>query len=130
MTEDERRAVLQSLNAALNRLDDALAQPKTEWTRDASIQRFEFSFELAWKAIQRFAKDEGVDAASPRQAFRVALKLGWIEDDDAWLEMLEDRNRTSHTYREETAEQIYRRLGGHHARLSRLASRLGSLEER
>lgn len=45
MTGDHDRLV--SLRTALGRLDDALAQPKTEWTRDSAIQRFEFTFELA-----------------------------------------------------------------------------------
>jgi len=127
MTAGERRAVLDSLQAALARLRDALSQPKTEWTRDASIQRFEFSFELAWKAVRRFAQEEGVEAVSPRQALKAALRLAWIDDDSAWLTMLDDRNRTSHTYREATAEEIYSRLSGHLQRLEGLAERLATL---
>lgn len=101
---------LSSLDSALMRLRDALAQPKTEWTRDAAIQRFEFTFELAWKAVMHAARREGLDCNSPRQAFRTALRLGWIEDDARWLGMIEDRNRTSHTYNETTAEEIFARL--------------------
>ena len=56
--------------AALDRLDDALAQPKTEWTRDSAIRRFEFTFELAWKAVATVAEAQGVDARSPREAVR------------------------------------------------------------
>lgn len=126
MTDAEQRAVLDSLQSALARLRDALAQPKTEWTRDASIQRFEFTFELAWKAIKRFGREEGVEPPSPRQALKAALRLGWIEDDSAWLTMLDDRNRTSHTYREATAEEIYSRLSGHLERLNGLAQRLAT----
>ena len=53
---------------ALDRLDDALAQPKTEWTRDSAIRRFEFTFELAWKAVATVAEAQGVDARSPLYA--------------------------------------------------------------
>ncbi len=80
------------------RLAGTLSQPKTEWTRDASIQRFEFTFELAWKTTMRFARREGHECASPRDAWRAALQLRWIEDDTVWLDMLDDRNRTRHTY--------------------------------
>ena len=57
---DERSALrLRSSGAALDRLDDALAQPKTEWTRDSAIHRFEFTFELAWKAVRCLSAERG-----------------------------------------------------------------------
>jgi nucleotidyltransferase substrate binding protein (TIGR01987 family) len=99
-------------------------QQKTEWTRDAAIQRFEFTFELCWKAARRFAKHEGLDVSSPREAFKTAMKLGWIDDDPLWLRMLEDRNRTSHTYKEQTAEEIYARLPQYAMAMAELARRL------
>ena len=91
MTGDHDRLV--SLRTALGRLDDALAQPKTEWTRDSAIQRFEFTFELAWKAVATVAQAHGVEARSPREAFKQAFTLGWVTDEDVWLRMLDDRNR-------------------------------------
>lgn len=118
------RPDLSAFRSALGRLGAALAQPKSEWTRDAAIQRFEFTFELGWKATARFAAREGVPAPSPREAIRAAFRLGWVADDAAWLDMLDDRNRTSHTYSERTAEEIFARLAGHHAALSDLLSRL------
>lgn len=57
--------------------------------------------------FKRVAKIEGRDANSPRQAIRVAYEIGIIEDIDSWFEMLEDRNRTSHTYSEKIAELVY-----------------------
>jgi nucleotidyltransferase substrate binding protein (TIGR01987 family) len=110
-------------------LGDALAQPKTEWTRDAALQRFEFTVELAWKSIARFARREGLEAASPRQAFRIAFRLGWIDDDQVWLAMLEDRNLTSHTYSEKTAEELFARLHDYQTALSGLLQRLQQFAE-
>ncbi len=55
MTTDEYTGSVQTFRVAMVRLADALQQPKTEWTRDASIQRFEFTFELAGKTTMRFA---------------------------------------------------------------------------
>lgn len=120
----ETRAVLETLGRALVRLRSAVEQPKTEWTRDSAIQRFEFTFELAWKAVARVAREEGIECPSPRTAFRTALKLGWITDDENWLTMLDDRNRASHTYNEATAEDLYSRLRAHLAALTGLHARL------
>jgi len=101
---------LSDLDSALSRLRDALDQPKSEWTRDAAIKRFEFTFELAWKSVADAARIQGLDVSSPRRAWKAALQLGWIDDDLLWLDMLENRNRASHSYREATAERIYSSL--------------------
>jgi len=127
MDENLRAARLGSLGDALRRLEAALAQPKTEWTRDAAIQRFEFSFELAWKAVSAYARSEGLEARSPREALRVAHRLAWIDDDGLWLRMLDDRNRTSHIYSEAVADEIFARLGTYAAALGTLRQRLSTI---
>jgi nucleotidyltransferase substrate binding protein (TIGR01987 family) len=129
MRSEEEPPSLVAFGSALARLGDALAQPKTEWTRDAALQRFEFTVELAWKSIARFARREGLEAASPRQAFRIAFRLGWIDDDQVWLAMLEDRNLTSHTYSEKTAEELFARLHDYQTALSGLLQRLQQFAE-
>ena len=124
---DTATGVLEAFSLALGRLGAALAQPKTEWTRDAAIQRFEFTFELAWKSVARIAQREGLPCPSPRQAFRTAKRLEWIEDDGAWLDMLDDRNRMSHTYDGATAETIFARLPEYVKILAALLARLNTL---
>ena len=126
---DERSAPrLRSFGAALDRLDDALAQPKTEWTRDSAIQRFEFTFELVWKAVATVAEAQGVDARSPREAFKRAFALGWIDEEDVWLRMLDDRNRTTHTYIEAVAEEFFKRLPVYAGALRALSKALSSVD--
>ena len=119
--------VLESFAAAVDRLGEALAAPESDLNRDAAIQRFEFSFELSWKAIQKALRGEGLDAASPKSCFREAYRLGWIQEEEPWLAMLEDRNLTRHTYDAKLAESVYRRLPGHLVPLRDLATRLGAL---
>ena len=114
------RRLLGDFGTALGRLSEALAQPETEFIRDASIQRFEFYFELAWKALQAVARYEGADCSSPRAAFSLAWQGGWVTNEAAWLDMLDDRNRTSHTYREALAREVFARLPGHLASLEEL----------
>lgn len=119
----------QTLAAAIGRLESALAQPKTEWTRDSAIQRFEFTFELAWKVVALAARAEGLDVTSPRDALRTARRLGWIDDDRLWLDMLDARNRSSHTYDEHAAEGIYQELAAYATALRGLSGTLSVVIE-
>lgn len=95
---------------AAQRLADALAQPKDEFIRDAAIQRFEFTFEIAWKTLKSYLEREGLEVRSPRAAIREGFSVGWLAEDEGWLLMLELRNLSSHTYNESLAEQIYTEL--------------------
>lgn len=91
---------LVSPERAVDRLTEALAQPETSMNRDASMQRFEFCFELAWKAIQECLREEGADCQSPKSCLREAYRLEWLMDETGWIAMLDDRNLTAHTYDE------------------------------
>lgn len=115
---------------ALGRLEEALARPEDAIVRDACIQRFEFTFEMAWKALQRYALAEGLECVSPRDCFRTGFRLGVIDKDARWMAMVEDRNRTAHTYDESSARTIYRALPEYAHLLRRLFERLKEGERR
>ena len=103
---------------ALTNLDRALAEPKTEMNRDASIQRFEYSYEALWKAAQAFLSErEKVERSSPASVARACFQAGLLTEEQARaaLRMAQDRNLTVHTYNEELAEEIYSRLPQHAA---------------
>ena len=112
------------LASALARLGEALERPEDPIVRDACIQRFEFTFEMAWRAVQDHAHGQGLECVSPRQCFRVAFRLGLIDRDSRWLGMVEDRNRTSHLYDEESARKVYRKLSDYLRLLQGLLARL------
>ena len=63
--------------------------------------------ELFWKTLKRLLAAEGVEANTPREALKRAYQAGWLTDEAAWLQMLKDRNETSHIYDEEMARRIY-----------------------
>jgi len=126
VADDLSQLRLTTLRSAIGRLQAALAEPKSEWTRDSAIQRFEFTFELAWKTTAGCVRDQGLTANSPRQAFKAAFTLGWMADEDLWLRMLDDRNRTTHTYNEAIAEEIFARLAPYASALDSLQQRLAS----
>jgi nucleotidyltransferase substrate binding protein (TIGR01987 family) len=90
-----------------------LQQPFSIIVRDAAIQRFEYTFEACWKFIKEYLKTkEGIISNSPKSCFREVFTVGIIKEDEAikLLEMTDDRNMTSHTYKEEVAEIIYGKL--------------------
>jgi nucleotidyltransferase substrate binding protein (TIGR01987 family) len=118
---------LDSFTTAIMRFSEALSAPETDLTRDAAIQRFEFCFELAWKVIQERARTEGLDCQSPKGCLKLAYKNGWIGDESGWLAMLEDRNRTAHTYDETLAKDVYHRLPAHLPLLQALNTYLRSM---
>lgn len=87
------------------------------------------------RALQRLAdvlqrpEDEFIrDAAAVSTAWR----NGWIGDEAAWLDMLDDRNKTSHTYRETIAREVFRAVARHLPRLNELyralVTRVGEIE--
>ena len=73
------------------------------------IQAFEYTYELAWTTLKDFLEFSGQrDIYGSRDATRKAFELGLIEDGESWMDMLQSRNLTSHTYNEDVAEQICR----------------------
>jgi len=77
---------------------------------DGTIQRFEFVIELFWKTLRRLLAEEGIQTDTPREALQQAFQIRWLRDEAAWLQMLKDRNETSHVYDELAARRIYERI--------------------
>ena len=71
------------------------------------IQRFEYTYELAWKTLQDYIKDIGIpDINGPSKVLQEALKMKLITDSSGWSQLKKSREKTSHTYDPETAEEI------------------------
>ena len=113
------------LGRSLDRLAEALGISAEEpLAIDGTIQRFEFTFELFWKAVRRLLARQGIEANSPKAVLQQAYRLGWLDDEPKWLKVLEDRNLTSHTYREPLALEIYSRIPAHHAAMREVVQKL------
>ncbi len=102
-------AEINQLQNALDRLKEALSAEPTQLNKDATIQRFEFTFELLWKTLKTYIEESGRDAmpASPKDVFRVAADLEIIPDPAPYFEYLRKRNLSTHTYSQEQADSIY-----------------------
>ena len=127
---------LQSCEAALETLDEALHLPFSIIVRDAAIQRFEYSFESAWKLLKGYLEaQEGIICNSPKGCFREALQTGLLSrvETETCLTMTDDRNLTSHTYLESLAERIYAQLPAYltvmQALTKQIAARMGKAND-
>jgi nucleotidyltransferase substrate binding protein (TIGR01987 family) len=97
-------------------LEEVLAKPKSAEIRDAAIKRFEYTFEVAWKAAQAHLHERhGLDAPSPKAGIRASWEVGTLTEGQASgaLVMVGDRNLTVHTYNEALADEIHARLPAH-----------------
>ena len=92
---------------ASKRLKEIAAKPFSMVNRDATIKRFEFTFEVAWKLINTIAALEGFKTASPKSTIRQAADIGLIDNPKRWFDFLESRNLTVHMYKEKVAEAVY-----------------------
>ncbi len=120
MSEAKIRQSLHNLEKALSRLKEALAEPiDNEIVIDGTIQRFEFCIELFWKTLKRLLLFEGIETKTPRETLKQAYQIGWLNDETAWLEMLKDRNLTSHIYDEVMAGEIYNHILQYTTKLNR-----------
>ena len=83
------REALENGPAALNRLET-----------EGVIQRFEYSFELAWKVMKDFLEDSGIlfPTVTPKAVIKEAFAAKLIDNGQVWIDMLHHRNLLSHTY--------------------------------
>ncbi|MDF1761644.1 MAG: nucleotidyltransferase substrate binding protein [Coxiellaceae bacterium] len=97
-------------------LEEAVARSKKEKddaiVRDAVIQRFEYSYELAWKMMRRQLEvdsenPEQIDQMSYRELLRDAAEKGLLAEVDQWVIFRQQRNISSHTYNEDKAISVY-----------------------
>jgi len=108
-----------SFNKALKKLIDTVNYIKKnhldsnlqEIVKQGLIQSFEFTHELAWNTMKDYAFYQGNSSiGGSRDATREALQINLIQDGRVWMEMISSRNKTSHTYNEETANEIFEKI--------------------
>jgi nucleotidyltransferase substrate binding protein (TIGR01987 family) len=96
---------------ALTKLKEVVQKAKdetlSELEREGMIQRFEYTYELAWKTLQDLFKYKGyTDVIGPTPVLNRAFQDGYITDGEGWKAMKKSRELTSHTYDDQTAEDI------------------------
>jgi nucleotidyltransferase substrate binding protein (TIGR01987 family) len=109
----------QNFDRAFLRLDEALKrrpESLSDLEKEGAVQRFEYTFELAWKTIKDYLEEEGVtlSIATPREVIKAAFAAKVISDGETWIKMLDHRNLLSHKYDEEVFEQAVVAIATHY----------------
>lgn len=112
MTEDIRwKQRFDNFKRALYQLTRAVQlmqqRPLSDLELQGVIQGFEFTHELAWNVLKDYLEFEGIQGLiGSRSTVREAFKRGLIRDGEAWMDMIEKRNLSSHTYNQDVAETL------------------------
>ena len=84
-----------------------------EFEEQGLIKAFEYTYELAWNVIKDFYEEQGEQSIQgSKNAFRLAFQRGLIDQGEIWMDMVENRKLTVHTYNEETAKEIVALIQG------------------
>lgn len=94
----------QNFDKAFSLLNSALQDPKykdfSELEQEGIIQRFEYTYELAWKTVKDYLEESGIilSPVTPRNVIKEAFAAGIIDDGQTWIDMMLHRNMLAHTY--------------------------------
>ena len=102
------KIIYTSLEKALLTVKAILTEPYSDVTRDAAIQRFEYSYELSWKTLKRYLFiKQGFEENNIKNIYRQAAMSKLLENLERWFDYHVKRNLSSHTYNEDTAQEVY-----------------------
>lgn len=101
---DNYKRALHQLTLAIRLTEQ---RPLSDLEQQGLIQGFEFTHELAWNVLKDYLEYEGIQGLiGSRSTVREAFKRGLIIDGDAWMDMIEKRNLSSHTYDDDIATKV------------------------
>jgi hypothetical protein len=145
---------VQSLINAYAKFEEFRKDLSTEKDRTATIQAFEFCFELSWKTMKRLLQKRSVLVTSPREIIRAAAVEGWCPAAasrlwraafarsknsfagmpaealrEGWFEFLAQRNYAAHCYDEELAENVVEILPLFSAEIKQFLITIGAIHD-
>ncbi|MBI4746677.1 MAG: nucleotidyltransferase substrate binding protein [Deltaproteobacteria bacterium] len=91
---------------------------------DLAVKRFEFTYEMSWKAVKRYLDYTGIGCTGPRACFKEAFTQGVIEQEDIWIDMIEQRNLSNHVYDEDEIKEILGKIVDYKKAFESLLARL------
>lgn len=91
-------------------IDEYSKRDFSKLEKEGLIQRFEYTFELAWKTVKDYLEHNGLAANSPREAIKEAFANDILQDGQVWIDMLEDRKLMAHTYDEQRVNYALDRI--------------------
>ena len=96
------RQRFQNFKKAFEQLKDSVLKVDelSDLEKEGMVQRFEYTFELAWKTLKDYLEEQQVNAKFPREVIKQSFHYEIIQDGEIWMDMLEKRNLMAHTYEE------------------------------
>ncbi len=106
------RERFRNFDKAYNQLQSAINdfEKLNDLEKEGLIQRFEYTFELAWKTIKDYLEAQEVEAKFPRDVVKTAFHYEIIENGEIWMDMLEKRNLMTHTYDKEKFKFVVKKI--------------------
>ena len=100
--------------------------------KEGVVQRFEYSFELAWKTVKDYLEENGIvfPTVTPRQVLKDGFAAKILEDGQVWIDMLDHRNLLSHTYDSANFEEAVEAIAARYLPAMRGLHRFFELEHR
>lgn len=99
---------------AFKRLEEAIDRVKDSSRDDlliaGLIQTYEFTLELGWKTMKDFLYEKGFDLHGSKDAMKQAFQEGFIKDGRMWMQAIDDRNITAHTYDSKVADDVLKKI--------------------
>jgi nucleotidyltransferase substrate binding protein (TIGR01987 family) len=94
-----------------NAVELAASRSLTDLEKQGMIQGFEFTFEMAWNVMKDYLEEQGITGIiGSKGAVRHAFNQGPVEDGQIWMDMIKGRNLATHSYDEETAEKLLKKI--------------------
>ena len=123
----------QNYKKALTTLKNAIellaVRNLTDLEKQGMIQGFEFTFELAWNVMKDYLEEKGITGIiGSKDTIRHAFNNNLIEDGQIWMDMVKDRNLSSHSYDEKTAEDLVFAINNYYNQLKTFLEKMDSLE--
>lgn len=105
---DNFQSAFKNFNSAI---ELANQRPLSDLEKQGLIQSFEFTHELAWNVLKDFLTSQGVGPLfGSKDTTREAFNRGLISHGEIWMDMINSRNQTSHTYNKKTADEIVAKI--------------------
>ena len=112
--------ILPHLNWSLARLKEVIEKEDTDYYRGAALQRFRLTYEVAIKAIQAFAVQEGKNISSDESCFQWTEEKQWLEKQSNWIKIIENYKAVKNFSEEISRNKAYQELQAHYELLNRI----------
>ena len=122
------KIILTHLEWNIRRLQEILQNAKTDYYRDAALQRFGYAFDLAYKSIATFAEREGKSCENPAQGFELASQMGWLGEASDWQAVVRDHDLMMGAAKNQSADPIYEKLRDYCGFFEKLYRRLSEIQ--